>query len=422
MGGEKTARGSCASQGELVWDPGRLPSQKTVSYLDFFYTNTPKWDMQKALDHLHQSGYNDTIAKHTNSPKLSILEQRERTADNKHVWESDKFLNAMLDTNKDFDEMRRRFYPTLSVKELVSYYYKFKCTKKGRNWATMYKKTSTNEDDQELDYHDDVCRTCGKEGELLCCDTCEAAFHVTCLTAEQIPASEEETWCCPACELRFTTTAEKEQAFIEVRDKIQSLEQKKTAARNAQLQSRKRSYAGEMASPSKQIMPKLNGNLNLGSLTQHSQQQQPSSGFGRHSNGRSLPMERVPSTSRGARGGPGGVTANHAKIHDRIQRYYMRAFAGITLPKTIKVGTVELGVGYTESGFKSWVTERQGKMGNNGAPAAAGATGALVCTKTFAQLETTQVSLMKIPPQTTKDPLVLPIPFTHIPTNPSPHV
>ncbi len=76
------------------------------------------------------------------------------------------------------------------------------------------------DDDCEMDFHDDVCRVCGKEGELLCCDTCEAAYHVTCLTPEQAPASEEETWCCPLCQQRLKTDADKELAFREVRVRV----------------------------------------------------------------------------------------------------------------------------------------------------------------------------------------------------------
>jgi hypothetical protein len=127
-----------------------LFSHQVVSYLDFVYTTvSPKWDdMQRALDHLHRSGYNETVAKHIISEDFALEKQEGKSASSdvlsSHVWESDQFLNAMLDTNKDFDDMRRRFYPNYSVKELVSFYYQFKCTKKGRNWATMYKKTSTN--------------------------------------------------------------------------------------------------------------------------------------------------------------------------------------------------------------------------------------------------------------------------------------
>jgi hypothetical protein len=147
--GDIIAREECSSRGggELLWDPTMLFSHQVVSYLDFFYTNSPKWDMQRALDHLHCSGYNETVAKHIISEDFASEKQGGKSAssDGSHVvWESDKFLNAMLDTNKDFDEMRRRFYPNYSVKELVSFYYQFKCTNKGRNWATMYKKTSTN--------------------------------------------------------------------------------------------------------------------------------------------------------------------------------------------------------------------------------------------------------------------------------------
>ncbi|VDM32578.1 unnamed protein product [Hydatigera taeniaeformis] len=47
--------------------------------------------------------------------------------------------------------------------------------------------------------HDDFCRICRQSGEVLCCDTCPAVFHLTCLTPplEAVPNS---SWHCPLCE------------------------------------------------------------------------------------------------------------------------------------------------------------------------------------------------------------------------------
>jgi N-acetylglutamate synthase-like GNAT family acetyltransferase len=43
---------------------------------------------------------------------------------------------------------------------------------------------------------DDLCRVCGDGGDLLCCDTCPATFHLDCLGLPEVPPGE---WFCPAC-------------------------------------------------------------------------------------------------------------------------------------------------------------------------------------------------------------------------------
>jgi N-acetylglutamate synthase-like GNAT family acetyltransferase len=47
-----------------------------------------------------------------------------------------------------------------------------------------------------IDASDDLCRVCGDGGDLLCCDTCPATFHLDCLGLPEVPAGE---WFCPAC-------------------------------------------------------------------------------------------------------------------------------------------------------------------------------------------------------------------------------
>lgn len=52
--------------------------------------------------------------------------------------------------------------------------------------------------------HDDICRVCHKLGDLLCCETCNAVFHLGCLEPpmKQIPAEE---WVCPICKQNSVT-------------------------------------------------------------------------------------------------------------------------------------------------------------------------------------------------------------------------
>ncbi|CAM4973547.1 unnamed protein product [Rotaria socialis] len=53
-------------------------------------------------------------------------------------------------------------------------------------------------DDTKPKQHDDNCRQCQKRGDLLCCDRCEATYHLACLNPPltSVPVVE---WFCPVC-------------------------------------------------------------------------------------------------------------------------------------------------------------------------------------------------------------------------------
>lgn len=44
--------------------------------------------------------------------------------------------------------------------------------------------------------HEDYCRSCNRLGELICCDTCPAVYHLGCIDHEDPP----DDWRCPVCE------------------------------------------------------------------------------------------------------------------------------------------------------------------------------------------------------------------------------
>lgn len=46
--------------------------------------------------------------------------------------------------------------------------------------------------------YDSHCRDCGKPGDLLLCDGCEACYHVECAHLQAVP---EGSWLCSVCEL-----------------------------------------------------------------------------------------------------------------------------------------------------------------------------------------------------------------------------
>ena len=52
------------------------------------------------------------------------------------------------------------------------------------------------------DVNDDWCAYCQKGGDLVCCDTCSNAFHVSCLEQQwdgKMPQNDDEVWHCPEC-------------------------------------------------------------------------------------------------------------------------------------------------------------------------------------------------------------------------------
>lgn len=44
--------------------------------------------------------------------------------------------------------------------------------------------------------HEETCRSCTKSGDMVLCDTCEAAFHLACANLEKKP----DEWVCELCE------------------------------------------------------------------------------------------------------------------------------------------------------------------------------------------------------------------------------
>jgi len=52
--------------------------------------------------------------------------------------------------------------------------------------------------------HDDHCRVCHKLGDLLCCETCPAVFHLSCLDPPLVEVPNEE-WICSVCKGNYVS-------------------------------------------------------------------------------------------------------------------------------------------------------------------------------------------------------------------------
>ncbi|KAI5074170.1 hypothetical protein GOP47_0010131 [Adiantum capillus-veneris] len=52
------------------------------------------------------------------------------------------------------------------------------------------------DDDEDIDWHDDICHVCRDGGELIMCDGCPSSFHTQCLHLSSIPKGQ---WFCSEC-------------------------------------------------------------------------------------------------------------------------------------------------------------------------------------------------------------------------------
>ncbi len=97
-------------------------------------------------------------------------------------------------------------------------YYDDKAKKEGKKTSTSGKEKDNNNHNHNnknkkqktinrgpsrcVDQNNDHCEKCGDGGELLCCDTCSAAWHLKCANLKILPA-EDVTWSCPKCVEEF---------------------------------------------------------------------------------------------------------------------------------------------------------------------------------------------------------------------------
>lgn len=114
------------------------------------------------------------------------------------------FEKLLLRHRKSFHFMAREI--DIDVATLADFYYAvFKPRYAGyetfKQAMDSFHRGRARDDDKanfvvQNDGNSDECALCHKGGELLCCDTCERAFHLSCCHLEAIP---EGDWSCPVC-------------------------------------------------------------------------------------------------------------------------------------------------------------------------------------------------------------------------------
>ncbi|KAL3765839.1 hypothetical protein ACHAW5_004156 [Stephanodiscus triporus] len=134
--------------------------------------------------------------------------------------------------NTDNDKDRRCHYPEdddfedLSMADL-------------RRLAELEEKRNTVTEAADEIHHNDLCETCGKPGELLCCSTCNLVFHLGCTRPKLVQVPECD-WSCAFCVtsgdiVKSISKQERNEARIAVRE----IEALKEEVRSEELRRRK---------------------------------------------------------------------------------------------------------------------------------------------------------------------------------------
>ncbi|KAI1720070.1 DDT domain-containing protein [Ditylenchus destructor] len=96
---------------------------------------------------------------------------------------SPEVVNILRNTNYPFVELGKRM---IILKWLCERFFE----------TATFKKLLKNEGKLVYDLH---CRDCGKPGDLLLCDGCDASYHLACANLDEVP--EQDQWFCQICEI-----------------------------------------------------------------------------------------------------------------------------------------------------------------------------------------------------------------------------
>jgi hypothetical protein len=199
------------------------------------------------------------------------------------------FEAAMTLYGRDFPEVQK-CVPWMDTKGVVGYYYKqFKRSKNYERWAKQHKlkQYAAEELSAEAalngvekpwlsDFWDEICGRCREMGNLVCCDTCNLAWHEDCLVASERPQEHQQAeivpgsddistldvstlWSCPDCSKsgEVSTDEGKRRQAAWVRKESAGISTGANAATHANVgvaTSRKRNRAGTKSSSTLQSL------------------------------------------------------------------------------------------------------------------------------------------------------------------------
>lgn len=179
---------------DMIWNPKKAhEAQQGGQNIIDFIENLPTNKKEIFMESLHNSDYNISKAWIRFLDKISELNRKGKMHGdplsdqniaifNDALWDYQKnFTKVAFSVNSDPNACAKH-----SVSSMLIHYYK------------NFKKSRRYEDFKKFQ-KDNVCKVCRDGGDLICCQQCDASFHLGCLDPplESIPSGE---WYCPGCE------------------------------------------------------------------------------------------------------------------------------------------------------------------------------------------------------------------------------
>ena len=184
---------------------------------------------QSTLEYVNQENSQSSsiidVSGRTNNSSITIEENFEDDRDKnenslplRSIWtyeDYELFLSGIKTYRKDFSSIQRECLPHHSLKDVISLYYKWKFSEAHKEWNEY--ELSELAERRINDFHIDICHECNDGGDLICCDTCNLAYHLRCVNLEEEP---DGLWACPICLRDYTDQKSMENAVNYVKKQV----------------------------------------------------------------------------------------------------------------------------------------------------------------------------------------------------------
>mmetsp|Transcript_28535 Transcript_28535/g.91482 ORF Transcript_28535/g.91482 Transcript_28535/m.91482 type:complete len:503 (-) Transcript_28535:680-2188(-) len=179
-----------------IWSSSALDQSELESFLVLHP------DEERALEAIHAAGYDLRAA----NARIVKGEAQAEAAAAKAEWttrERQSFEEHIYGFGRDLHKVAAQF-PGKDIGSVMRYYYKWKCTPSYVEWRRHEKARKI--DAVIPDWHNDICEVCEEGGDIICCDTCNLAYHGSCLNP--VLTEAPDFWMCPKCRFSMMTPEE----------------------------------------------------------------------------------------------------------------------------------------------------------------------------------------------------------------------
>ena len=97
-----------------------------------------------------------------------------------------------VDSDEEFNRLLKEHEQTIDEQEKQK-----EERKAARRAAQIAKRAKVTKHRERVTVHNDSCEICQEGGDMICCETCPKAYHLSCSVVNELP---EGDWFCRTCE------------------------------------------------------------------------------------------------------------------------------------------------------------------------------------------------------------------------------